>query len=150
MPPYFPVPVRSNPRPGRKITGAMWVHSRQKPYSCYLSHRFISPRLITWVCSDLEDMLREHELRSSKPLGFDVRNCSWEDVLRGLRRAKYNIEDSGPGEEQLQRSAHEAGGESSYSTSGLKDSPDELAPLRGGLAAVFCVGNLSCSETILY
>lgn len=96
-------------------------------------------------------MLKYKKLKLTPALDFDVENCSWEDVLDQMTRAKGDYEDRAKGLKNTFRKVWRKMGDDavqSYSSPVLDMMPSDygLSTVRAGLAFVFYVRKLQSSH----
>lgn len=87
--------------------------------------------------SSLQETLRALQTEAPGQLDFSPEDCSWDDMLRELARAKG--ESSANGKKIVRKAWRAAGTAATVLGPGLDALPDEVCVLKGGLAVIFSV-----------
>jgi hypothetical protein len=102
--------------------------------------------------SDLEDALERYQQMAKPPLKFDVKRCTWEDVLDERTRAQEEYFANGRGGENFVRRTFRKAGDLAPAVSPWLDlipnNDKGLCVLNGGLRLIFNVRAGSNWETI--
>ncbi|KAK5658068.1 hypothetical protein OQA88_2624 [Cercophora sp. LCS_1] len=82
----------------------------------------------------------EERIRELFDFTFDLKDCSWEDVLTELERAQNATEEHNKrGNSWYHKHWRSFGSTAGVFGAGLSAFPDELSPLHGGLAVIFSI-----------